>query len=43
MEVPVKRLLMGEPLDVVANVDAVSDPEILRWFAAFATADGADR
>ena len=36
MEVPVKRLLMGEPLEDVANIDAVSDPEVLRWFARFA-------
>ena len=39
MEVPVKRLLQGERLDAVANVDAVSDPEILHWFATYAASD----
>jgi acetoacetyl-CoA synthetase len=39
MEVPVKRLLKGERLDTVANVDAVSEPDVLRWFAAFAASD----
>jgi acetoacetyl-CoA synthetase len=43
MEVPVKRLLMGERLVAVANVDAVSDPETLRWFAAFAADDAIER
>jgi acetoacetyl-CoA synthetase len=34
MEVPVKRLLLGEPLERVASLDAVSDAGALRWFAA---------
>ena len=36
MEVPVKRLLSGERPEAVASVDAVSDPEVFRWFVAFA-------
>jgi acetoacetyl-CoA synthetase len=42
MEVPVKRLLMGDRLEDVANVDAVTDPKTLRWFAAFASDDAID-
>lgn len=38
VEVPVKRLLQGRPLDSVANLDAVADPAVLRWFADFAAA-----
>jgi acetoacetyl-CoA synthetase len=33
MEVPVKRLLHGEPLDDVASLDAVADADLLRWYA----------
>jgi acetoacetyl-CoA synthetase len=36
MEVPVKRLLSGQRLEDVVSVDAATDPEILRWYAAFA-------
>ena len=43
MEVPVKRLLIGARLEDVANLDAVSDPGILRWFTTFAAADASDR
>ncbi|GGI06440.1 acetoacetate--CoA ligase [Egicoccus halophilus] len=36
MEVPVKRLLAGEPLDRVANPGAMANPESLDAFAALA-------
>jgi acetoacetyl-CoA synthetase len=36
LEVPIKRLLAGRPLDRAADVAAVDDPEALRWYARFA-------
>lgn len=36
LEVPIKNLLSGRPLDQAANVAAVDDPEVLRWYARFA-------
>jgi acetoacetyl-CoA synthetase len=41
MEVPVKRLMLGEAPERVANVDAVSDPDVFRWFVEFARSDRA--
>ena len=38
MEVPVRKLLMGQPLDKVASKDATRNPAALDWFAAFAMA-----
>ncbi|MET0474325.1 MAG: acetoacetate--CoA ligase [Mycobacterium sp.] len=38
MEIPVKRLLQGEAPEHVASVDAVSDPDVFRWFVEFAQA-----
>jgi len=38
MEVPVRKLLMGQPLDKVASRDATRNPAALDWFAAFAKA-----
>jgi acetoacetyl-CoA synthetase len=37
LEVPVKKLLTGVPLDRAANIAAVDSPEILRWYATFAS------
>jgi acetoacetyl-CoA synthetase len=34
LEVPVKRLLMGAPLDRVASRDSLANPAALDWFAA---------
>ncbi|WP_298018275.1 acetoacetate--CoA ligase [uncultured Castellaniella sp.] len=34
MELPVKRLLLGEPLDKVINPDAMSNPDCLPWYLA---------
>jgi acetoacetyl-CoA synthetase len=41
MEVPVKRLLQGHPLEEVAAPGTTADPAALEWFAAFA--DGRPR
>ncbi len=40
MEVPVKRLLEGRPLDEVAAPGTTADPAALEWFAAFAIERG---
>lgn len=37
LEVPVKRLLMGVPLDEVADLGAIDSPEVMREFAVFAS------
>ncbi len=36
VEVPVKRILMGEPADAVASRDALADPAALDWFTELA-------
>jgi acetoacetyl-CoA synthetase len=36
MEVPVKRLFLGRPLDEVAAAGATADPTALEWFAQYA-------
>ena len=36
MEIPVKRLLLGRPLDEVAAAGATADPAALEFFAAYA-------
>jgi acetoacetyl-CoA synthetase len=36
LEVPVKRLLMGEAPADVASPEALRDPDVLAWFVAFA-------
>jgi acetoacetyl-CoA synthetase len=36
MEVPVRKLLMGQPVGKVASRDATRNPGALDWFAAFA-------
>jgi acetoacetyl-CoA synthetase len=36
LELPVKRLLMGAPLDSAADRGSVDDPELLEWFARHA-------
>jgi acetoacetyl-CoA synthetase len=38
LEVPVKRLLQGAPVDRVVSADAVDRPDVLSWFAGRATA-----
>jgi len=36
LEVPVKRILMGAPVDEVASRDSLANPEALDWFARLA-------
>jgi acetoacetyl-CoA synthetase len=36
MEIPVRRLLLGEPIEKVASKDAMRNPQALEWFAQFA-------
>jgi acetoacetyl-CoA synthetase len=36
LEVPVKRILMGEPADAVASRDALANPAALDWFSELA-------
>lgn len=36
LEVPIKKLLTGKPLEKAANIDAVDNPDALRWYAQFA-------
>ena len=35
-ELPIKKLLLGQPLDKVVNRDAMANPSSLDWFVAFA-------
>lgn len=36
MELPIKKLLLGHPLEKVAHADAMANPSSLEWFVAFA-------
>lgn len=36
LEVPIKRLLLGTPLDQAVNLASVDDPDALRWYEQFA-------
>jgi acetoacetyl-CoA synthetase len=36
MELPIKRLLLGHPLESVAHADAMANPASLAWFVEFA-------
>jgi acetoacetyl-CoA synthetase len=36
MELPIKRLLLGHPLEDVAHADAMANPACLAWFVDFA-------
>lgn len=35
-ELPIKKLLLGQPIDKVVNRDAMANPACLDWFVAFA-------
>ena len=37
LELPVKKLLLGQPLDKAVNLGSVANPESLDWFVRFAT------
>ena len=41
LEIPVKRILMGEPAEKAASRDSMANPEALDWFVAFAAERGA--
>lgn len=43
LEVPIKKLLAGKPLDRAANIASVDNPDALRWYAQFATDRLAER
>jgi acetoacetyl-CoA synthetase len=43
MEVPIKRILQGTPLDQAANRAAVDDATALDWFVNFAQRNGAEK
>jgi acetoacetyl-CoA synthetase len=36
-ELPIKKLLLGQPLEKVLNKDTMSNPASLKWFVAFKT------
>ena len=37
MELPMKKLLLGQPLEKIANPDTMANPDSLAWFRQFAT------
>jgi acetoacetyl-CoA synthetase len=39
LEVPIKKLLRGTPLEKAANIASIDDPDVLRWYERF----GSDR
>jgi acetoacetyl-CoA synthetase len=41
MELPIKKLLLGQPVEKIANRDAMANPASLNWFIAFAEARAA--
>ena len=36
-ELPIKKLLLGQPLEKVVNSDAMANPGCLDWYVDFAT------
>jgi acetoacetyl-CoA synthetase len=36
LELPIKKLLLGQPLDKVVNRDAMANPDSMQWFVEFA-------
>ena len=38
LEVPVKRILLGHPLDKAVNRDSMANPHSIDWIIAFAGA-----
>ena len=39
-ELPIKKLLLGQPIEKVVNRDAMANPASLDWFVAFAVSQG---
>jgi acetoacetyl-CoA synthetase len=42
-ELPIKKLLLGQPLDKVLNIDTMANPGSLGWFVDFARAGASSR
>ena len=36
LEIPIKRILMGEPVEEVVNIDSLANREVLNYFITFA-------
>jgi len=36
-ELPIKKLLLGQPIDKVVNREAMANPASLDWYVAFAS------
>ncbi len=41
LEVPVKKILLGHPVEKSVNKDSMANPGSIDWFVAFGTARGA--
>jgi acetoacetyl-CoA synthetase len=41
LEVPVKKILLGQPVEKSVNKDSMANPGSIDWFVAFGTARGA--
>jgi acetoacetyl-CoA synthetase len=37
-ELPIKKLMLGQPIDKVLNRDAMANPECLAWYEDYARA-----
>jgi acetoacetyl-CoA synthetase len=35
-ELPIKKLLLGQPIEKVVNKDTMANPQCLGWYVAFA-------
>jgi acetoacetyl-CoA synthetase len=42
MEVPIKKILLGQPPEKSANRDSMGNPGSIDWFIGFAAARGVD-
>ncbi|MFA7666500.1 MAG: hypothetical protein WCY32_10305, partial [Burkholderiaceae bacterium] len=40
LEVPVKKILLGHPIERAVNRDSMANPASIDWFAAFGQARG---
>ena len=36
LELPIKKLLLGQPLEKIVNPDTMANPESLAWYGEFA-------
>ena len=37
LELPIKKLLLGQPLEKIVNPDTMANPECLTWYGEYAT------